>query len=116
MDKPFRAAKGSTCAGIQLVLWMALAAGPLGFAFAADRSEIVIQDPRAFPESFTSTADGTVFFGSAGKNMVYRAARGSATAQAWIQPETAGLRRVLRVFADDRAKTLWVCSIRLAGG
>ena len=89
---------------------VAVAAIAVSFAFAADRSEIVINDTRAFPESLTSTADGTVFFGSLSKGMVYRAAPGSGSAQQFIEPGTAGLKTVLGVFADDRSKILWVCS------
>jgi sugar lactone lactonase YvrE len=88
----------------------AVTAVALGFAFGADRSQIVINDTHEFPESLTSTVNGTVFFGSLSKGMVYRAAPGSGSAKAWIQPGTAGLKNVLGVFADERAKILWVCS------
>jgi sugar lactone lactonase YvrE len=84
-------------------------------AMAADRSEIVVADPGVFPESITSSADGAVFFGSLSKGAVYRAAPGTAKAEAWIKPGSNGLLAVLGVLADDKTNTLWVCSSAMPG-
>ena len=40
---------------------------------AADRPEITFADGRIFPESLTSTKNGTLYFGSLGQDSVYRA-------------------------------------------
>jgi sugar lactone lactonase YvrE len=82
---------------------------------AADRPEITFADGRIFPESLTSTKNGTVYFGSLGQDSVYRAAPSSSTAERWIQPKTNGLQTVLGVFADEPAGTLWVCASATGG-
>ena len=76
----------------------------------AQPSQIIIDDTRVFPESLTSTADGTVIIGSMDHGTVYRVAPGAAKATAWIAAGPNGLRRVLGVFADEAANTLWVCT------
>jgi sugar lactone lactonase YvrE len=82
---------------------------------AADRQEITFADGRIFPESLTSTKDGTLFFGSLGQDSVYRAASSSSKAEVWIKPKTNGLATVLGVFADEKAGTLWVCTSTTGG-
>ena len=82
---------------------------------AADRQEITFADPRIFPESLTSTKDGTLFFGSLGQDSVYRAASSSTKAEVWIKPKANGLSTVLGVFADEKAGTLWVCASATGG-
>jgi sugar lactone lactonase YvrE len=66
-----------------------------------------------FPESITSTADGTLIVGSLGHGNVSRIAPGSAMVEEWIKPGSGGLNQVLGVFADEKSKTLWVCSNNL---
>jgi sugar lactone lactonase YvrE len=66
-----------------------------------------------FPESITSTADGTLIVGSLGHGNVSRIAPGKTLAEEWIKPGTGGLNQVLGVFADEKARTLWVCSNNL---
>jgi len=82
---------------------------------AADRQEITFADGRIFPESLTSTKDGTLFFGSLGQDSVYRAASSSSKAEVWIKPKANGLSTVLGVFADEKAGTLWVCASTTGG-
>src|SRR5689334_10896902 len=82
---------------------------------AADRQEVTFADPRIFPESLTSTKDGTLFFGSLGQDSVYRAASSAPKAEVWIKPKSNGLSTVLGVFADEKAGTLWVCSSATGG-
>ena len=48
--------------------------------------QIVVDGERVFPESMTSAADGSVYFGSIGNKMIYRAAPGSDKAVAFVQP------------------------------
>ena len=95
----------------------AVLAATLGLACgiqAADRAEITFADGRIFPESLTSTRNGTLYFGSLGQDSVYRAAPSVSKASTWIQPKANGLLTVLGVFADEPAGTLWVCAS--AGG
>src|SRR5262245_12915419 len=84
-------------------------------AHAADRPEITFADGRIFPESVTSTRDGTLYFGSLGQDSVYRATPKSAKAETWIQPKTHGLQQVLGVYADDASGMLWVCASATGG-
>src|ERR1700722_19598561 len=102
----------------QLVNRWALSAASLilvtaiGFA-GKPVTEILLPGTRVFPESITSTSDGTLIVGSWGHNNVLRIAPGKP-AEEWIKPGTGGLNQVLGVFADEKGKTLWVCSDRLA--
>jgi sugar lactone lactonase YvrE len=79
-------------------------------AAPAAPAEIVIPGERITPESLTSTADGHVIIGSVQAGTIWRAAPGSATAEAWIQPGTNGLQGVFGVFADEGTGTLYACS------
>ena len=84
-------------------------------AEGAEPAEILVLGERVFPESITSTGDGTIIVGSMGAGNVYRALPGEATATEWIPPQTGGLGTVLGVFADDASGTLWVCSNNMDG-
>lgn len=69
-----------------------------------------MQGERLFPESITSTADGTLYIGS-NPGTIFRALPGSDTATAWIVPDaTNGLASVFGVLADEARGLLWVCS------
>jgi len=89
-------------------------AGLIGAAALAQAAtppaEIVIAGDKIFPESMTSTPAGAVIFGSIGQHALYRASPGSARAEVWIAPNTAGLLSTFGVFADPKSDTLWVCS------
>lgn len=82
---------------------------------AADRQEITFADARIFPESLTSTKDGTLYFGSLGQDAVYRAIPAASKAEVFIKPQSNGLQSVLGVFADEKAGTLWVCASTTGG-
>ena len=77
-------------------------------------SEITLPGTRIFPESITSTADGTLIIGSLGHGNVSRIAPGTAMVEEWIKPGTGGLNQILGVYADEKGKTLWVCSNNVA--
>ena len=79
---------------------------------SAPPAEIVIPGERVFPESLTSTADGTVIIGSIGARTIFRAKPGAATAEAWIQPGTDGMQGIFGVLADSKSNTLYACSGR----
>src|SRR4051812_25417762 len=78
------------------LLCLALAATSVVQA-ATTAPVITIPGDKIFPESLTSTADGSVIFGSIGARTVFRAKPGSATAEPWIKPGTDGMRSVLGV-------------------
>ena len=82
---------------------------------AADRPEITFADRNIFPESLTSTKDGTIYLGSVGQDSVYRATPQSSKAETWIRPKSNGLLTVLGVFADEATGTLWVCASASGG-
>ena len=72
--------------------------------------DVRLDDTAVFPESLTSSADGTLYIGSV-KGIVYRAAPNSRIAREWIHhsPEN-GILTILGVLADDAHNTLWLCS------
>lgn len=72
-------------------------------------TDITINVPMAFPESLTSTADGTVYIGSLNQAAVYRAKPGEANASPFISKEAGKFSLVLGVLADAPTDTLWVC-------
>jgi len=87
-----------------------LAAPTVAATAAAQLPDIRIMDTQVFPESITSTADGTVYAGSV-KGIVYKAMPGSAEALPWIEhSEANGILTILGVLADEKSQTLWLCS------
>jgi hypothetical protein len=91
---------------IRHALLASLGALPLAAAAAAPAT-INIPGERVFPESLTSTPDGSIIIGSIGQKQIYRAKPGADTAEPWI---TAGVNNILGVFADNKTNTLYVCS------
>lgn len=83
---------------------------------SAAPAEITIPGAQVFPESVTSTHDGTVFIGSIGGHEIFRVKPGARRAEPWIEPATDGLESVLGVFADESSGTLYACSNTLAPG
>lgn len=72
--------------------------------------DIRIDDTAVFPESVTSSADGTIYIGSV-KGNVYRAMPNSNVARPWIRHSAEnGILTILGVLADDAQSTLWLCS------
>lgn len=88
----------------------------VGIAAMPSFAQITLNHDRVFPESITSSPDGTLFIGSMGKGEVLRAEKGATTAEVWIKPGTADLQQVAGVYADAASGTLWVCSLKLGGG
>jgi hypothetical protein len=84
-----------------------------GTPSAASRvpGNILIDDKDVYPESVTSTESGAVINGSI-KGIVFRALPEETVARAWIRPTPEnGLGAVFGVLADDKSKTLWLCSV-----
>lgn len=97
----------ATIAGGALAL--ALVAATVGSAHAAPEV-VAITGKKAFPESVTSTSDGTLYVGSIVDGGILRVAPGAATAEPWIAPAAHGTRSIFGVLADESAGTLWACS------
>jgi hypothetical protein len=91
-----------------------LCAGVASVYAAEPVTEITLPGTRLYTESITSTKDGTLIVGSLGKGNVSRIpySKTTRTATEWIKPGTNGLNVVLGVFADEKFKTLWICSDR----
>lgn len=98
------------CSALILAACGAPADDSAGTATAA-RGDITLGHPEAYPESVTSLSDGTLIAGSA-MGRVFRAGPGETVAETWIEatPEN-GMQSVLGVLADERSRTLWLCSI-----
>jgi sugar lactone lactonase YvrE len=92
--------------------WVVLGAAFVGLA-ASPPSDVTVHEDKPFPESLSSTSDGSLYIGSLAKGEVFKAAKGASTAEVWIKPGTNGLQRVLGVLADPKSGTLWVCSSKL---
>jgi sugar lactone lactonase YvrE len=98
---------------IRALVLTALFVVAAGLASAQKITEITLPGERVFPESITSTSDGTLIVGSFGHGYVLRIAPGKTDAVEWIKAGTNGLNTVLGVFADEHNKLLWVCSNKL---
>ncbi len=82
-----------------------------GCSQGAPLPDIRINDTEVYPESVTSSANGTVYVGSMRGN-VYRALPGDSVAEAWIRAnDDNGILTVFGVLADDASNTLWLCSV-----
>jgi sugar lactone lactonase YvrE len=71
---------------------------------------VTIPGDHAFPESITSTSDGTLYVGSLARGGIMRVKPGASQAELWIKPGAYGSRSTFGVLADERSNTLWVCS------
>jgi hypothetical protein len=69
---------------------------------------------KSFPESVTSTKDGTLYVGSFNEGGVTRIAPDGKTEQ-FVKPGANGSRSTLGVLADEKGGTLYVCSNDLSG-
>jgi sugar lactone lactonase YvrE len=95
--------------------WALGAAGLILLMFGTARAETPIGVPdKSHPESVTATSDGTLYIGSFNQGGVIRAAPGGKTEQ-FISPGANGTRSVLGVLADEKSRTLYVCSNDLSG-
>jgi sugar lactone lactonase YvrE len=72
-------------------------------------AELLIRGEKIYPESLTSTADGTVIIGSIGTRTIFQVKPDSATARPWIGPDREPTLGVFGVYADDSSNTLWAC-------
>ena len=77
---------------------------------AAAPTEVALPGDHVFPESLSSTKDGTLFVGSIAEGGVSRVKPGADKAEPWIKPGANGSRSTFGVLADERSNTLLVCS------
>jgi len=82
---------------------LAVAATTLLVSGAMAQDKIQIGDKMVFPESITTTSDGTLYAGSFTTGAVFKAAPGAATATQFIAPLTEGATGVIGVYADEKA-------------
>ncbi len=87
----------------------ALAAGAATAAWS-QAATVAIEGAEVYPESISSTSDGTLYIGSLGTGSVLRAAPGATSAEPFIDKDANGLRMVVGVLADEASSTLWVCN------
>src|ERR1700691_3324087 len=84
----------------------------LGVAFggvALAQSAPVSVPDKSFPESVTSTKDGTLYTGSFNLGGVAKVSHGGKAEQL-VKPGAAGSRSTLGVLADEKGGLLYVCS------
>jgi len=86
---------------------LTLASGVMA-ATPSSVQKIQVGQGDVFPESITSTRDGTVFTSSVGEGRIFRAAPGADKATAWTAKQP-GPQSVLGVYADEKTGTLWAC-------
>lgn len=94
-----------------LAVWVASA----GTGTAAAPTVVTLPGERAFPESLTSTRDGTLYVGSMAEGGIMRVAPGAASAEPWIAPAADGTRSIFGLLADEGTGTLWACSNDVSG-
>ncbi|WOH83687.1 hypothetical protein RX327_11425 [Bradyrhizobium sp. BEA-2-5] len=90
----------ASAAAIVLALGMAGAA-------RAETAPVGVPD-KSFPESVTSTSDGTLYVGSFNHGGVTKISAGKA--EQLVKPGAADSRSTLGVLADEKSGTLYVCS------
>jgi len=92
---------------VTTVLGAASIAAAACVLYAAEPAVISIPSRNLFPESITSTKDGTIIIGSFGTNSIWRVPAGGSTAAKWIDVSGAG--PLLGVLADEKSGRLLVC-------
>ncbi|MGA7811130.1 SMP-30/gluconolactonase/LRE family protein [Bradyrhizobium sp.] len=103
-----RCARALGTAGLALML------GAMSVGIARAESAPVGVPDRSFPESVTSTKDGTLYVGSFNLGGVVKAAPGGKAEQ-FIKPGSGDSRSTLGVLADEKSGMLYVCSNDITG-
>jgi streptogramin lyase len=102
-----RCARALGTAGLALMLGVAS-----GGVVRAETAPVGLPD-KSFPESVTSTKDGTLYVGSFNLGGVTKVASGKA--EQFIKPGAGGSRSTLGVLADEQNGMLYVCSNDITG-
>src|SRR5579871_28572 len=79
------------------------------WAAPAAATDVVVDAAMAYPESLSSTPDGTLYIGSINRGEVYRALKGEKRATTWISKQAGNFGIVLGVLADARSNRLYIC-------
>lgn len=90
----------SLCRPVAILLFATLA--------NVGQAEQIALPGHAYPESVTSTADGTIYVSNISQGGILRIRNGRV--EQWIQPGSYGTRSIYGVVADERAGVLWACS------
>src|SRR5258708_25715784 len=104
------------CLSVLLVLFFAQGNDGRSASYATVKAaarkveSIPIPGMKAFPESITSTTDGTLYVGRVGDGGIVRVKPRTAESTIFVQPGALGSRSILGVFADEASNTLWSCS------
>jgi sugar lactone lactonase YvrE len=93
-----------------VTLMLAVACGGIA---RAQTAPVGVPD-KSFPESVTSTRDGTLYAGSFNQGGVVKATSGGKAEQ-FIKPGAGDSRSTLGVLADEKGGMLYVCSNDLSG-
>ena len=93
---------------------LALVLGIAGYVIARAQTVPVSIPDKSFPESLSSTRDGTLYVGSLNLGGVVKVAPGRKAEQ-FIAPGAAASRSILGVLADEKSGTLYVCSNDMTG-
>src|SRR5690349_2938786 len=120
MPEPFRFSELCWTNNCQLISMRIRCSPPLavlvlgaGFSLRAATptlESIPIPGTKAFPESITSTRDGTLYVGRLGDGGIVRVKPRTGESTVFVQPGASGSRSILGVFADEASNTLWACS------
>ncbi len=78
-------------------------------------TEVAFPGDHVFPESLSSTKDGTLFVGSFAEGGVFKVQPGADKAEPWIKPGANNSRSTFGVLADEASNTLLVCSNDTSG-
>src|SRR6267154_2619538 len=104
------------CLSVSLVLFVAQGIDGRSAAYATVKAaaqnveSISVPGTKAFPESITSTTDGTLYVGRVGDGGIVRVKPRTFESTIFVQPGASGSRSILGVFADEASNTLWACS------
>jgi sugar lactone lactonase YvrE len=93
-----------------LAIAIAVLSSATSLTATAETRSIALPGLRAFPESLTSTADGTLFIGRLGEGGIVRASTHGGEVAVFVPPGASESRSISGVFADERSNTLWACS------
>src|SRR6188472_2917848 len=74
-------------------------------------AEVTLSEPDVFPESISSTVNGTLYVGSLPRPFISRALPGETVAKPWIRFTGEQSGSTLGVLADMAQGLLWACVI-----
>ena len=81
-------------------------------AYTVSAAEILIVDAKSSPESLTMAPGGALIVGSASTPFIYKVARGSTTAEKFVDASAEGPGTFFfGMLADASTNTLWACQL-----